>query len=71
MTSAEETMAKLDEEKKALAADLEIVNEAKTASEACNQLCDFSETEDEPFSTAFGPTEWHKSAGGGGGCTIL
>lgn len=69
--SKEEALAKVEKEVARLKEELEVCKEAKPASEACDAICGFTETEDEPFSTSAGINEWHKSAGGGGGCIIL
>lgn len=70
--ASEEALAKLEKELGNLNEELEVCKEAKTASEACEALCDYSEKAREPFSTTYdGVNEWHKSAGGGGGCIIL
>jgi hypothetical protein len=70
--SKEEALVKLEKEITHLKEELEVCKEAKPASEACNALFDFIEKEEEPFSTSsVEANPWHKSAGGGGGCTIL
>jgi hypothetical protein len=69
--TTEEALNKLEKEIKTLQEELEVCNEAKPASETCDALCEYTQKGDEPFSTSSGPNEWHKSAGGGGGCAIL
>lgn len=55
--------------------DTQLCKAAKTKSEACESIRDFVENDSvskEPFTTSFeGANEWHKKAGGDGGCIIL
>jgi len=70
--ATEEAATTLEEQVKKLEEELEVCKEAKTLSEACSVLSEFAEKEGEPFSASHEePNEWHKSAGGGGGCSIL
>ena len=70
--ATEETAVKIEKQVKELQSELEIVMEAKSAEEACTSLCEYAEQKEEPFTTVHAePNEWHKSAGGGGGCNIL
>lgn len=69
--SNEETLATLEKEISHLKEELVLSQEAKLASEACEALLLYSEAQEEPFSTSAGPNDWHKGAGGGGGCIIL
>ena len=70
--ATEEKATKLEEEVKSLREELQICEEAKSTSEACEALSAFAQKKEEPFSTSHTePNEWHKSAGGGGGCNIL
>ena len=70
--ATEEALAKLEKEMKILNEELEVSKEAKTTKDACAALCDYSEREQEPFSTSYNDVnEWHKSAGGSGACVIL
>ncbi len=73
MTSKEETLIKKTEkELENLKYELEVCREAKKMSEACSNLRDFSEGEEEPFSSSYTDAiSWHKNPGGGGGCIIL
>ncbi|KAL7430588.1 hypothetical protein ACHAXM_002270 [Skeletonema potamos] len=68
-------LTKLENEAKTLKEELELCKAAKTKSEACESIHDFVENESsskEPFTTSFeGVNEWHKKAGGDGGCVIL
>jgi len=68
---SEKTLSKLENEITTLQEELEVCKQAKMASESCDALFEFVEMIDEPFSVGAGPNDWHKSAGGGGGCTIL
>jgi hypothetical protein len=70
----EEVAKTLEEQVKSLKEELQICNEAKTMSEACNAIADFAQKKEEPFTASHPePNPWHKSAGGGGGggCIIL
>ena len=69
---SEEKAKKLEEQVKQLKDELEVCKEAKTTSEACQALSEHANKKEEPFTTNHAePNEWHKSAGGGGGCNIL
>ena len=69
----EEAAKTLEEQVKFLKQELQVCNEAKTMSEACNAIADFAQKKEEPFTAShLEPNPWHKSAGGGGdGCIIL
>ena len=70
--ATEEKANKLEEEVKTLQEELKVYQEAKPLSEACSALSKYAQEKAEPFTTSHeGPNEWHKSAGGGGGCNIL
>jgi len=70
--ATEEAAMKLEEQAKQLKEELEVCKEAKTTSEACEALSEHAQKNTEPFTSDYAePNEWHKSAGGGGGCNIL
>ena len=70
--ATEEKATQLEEQMKILKEELEVCKQAKTMSEAMTMLSDYAQQEEEPFATSHAePNEWHKSAGGGGGCNIL
>ena len=70
--ATEEKAAKLEEQVKSLNEELQICTEAKSTSEACEVLSAFAQKKEEPFTSCHKePNEWHKSAGGGGGCNNL
>jgi len=70
--STEETLKKVESEIENLKDDLKLCTEAKSRSEACNFLCEYSEQEEEPFSVSHQePNSWHNNPGGGGFCIIL
>lgn len=63
-------MDKFEKELQSAKEELQILNEAKPLSATCTELAEFSQREDEPFSSEHGePNAWHKSDKGG--CTIL
>ena len=62
----------LEEEVKKLQYELKILKEAKPLSDACKYISDFTQKDEEPFSSSHvEPNEFHKKVGGGGGCNIL
>lgn len=70
--STEEALTKIEGELKSLSSELAVCKEAKTTGEACEDICDHSEKEGEPFTSSHSePNAWHKSSGKGGGCIIL
>lgn len=61
---------KAEQELKEAKDELEILKEAKPLSSRFDELKEYSEKEDEPFSSSFvEPNDWHKSEKGG--CVIL
>ena len=51
--------------------DLQLCKEAKTRGEACDCVCTYSESIDDPFGSSYTePNPWHGNPGGGG-CIIL
>ena len=72
MATGEEKAKQLEEQVKTLQDELKLASEAKTLGESCKSLTDFTQAGEEPFAASHPePNEWHKSAGGGGGCIIL
>ena len=52
--------------------ELKLCKEAKPVSDTCSELKEYSEREEEPFSSSHTePIPWHKNQNGGGGCAIL
>jgi len=63
-------MEKYEKELKSIKDELLILKEAKPLSETCTEIAEFSQREEEPFSSEHGePNSWHKSDKGG--CIIL
>lgn len=70
--SSEDALAKVEGEIKNLKDELKVCQEAKTMGDACNEIIEKCEKEDEPFSTeATEKNEWHANPSKGGGCIIL
>ena len=71
MPNQEEVIEQAEKEVETLTNELAVCKEAKTMSETCTNLRDFSEKAEEPFSSTHSETiAWHKTPGGGG-CIIL
>lgn len=63
-------LKKVNDELDVLKDQLKVHKEAKPVSKACVDIAEYSERENEPFSTITDePNEWHKSEGGG--CIII
>ncbi len=72
MVNEEATAKGLEGQVKSLKEELEICKQAKTTNEICKALTEYAQQKEEPFTTSHAePNEWHKSAGGSGGCQIL
>ena len=72
MATKEEKAVQLEKEVERLQYELKILKEAKPLSDACKSISDFTQKDDEPFSTSYvDGNEFHKKVGGGGGCIIL
>ena len=70
--STEEALTKVEKQLNCLKDELDVCKEAKKLSEACHDIHEFSEKEEEPFSISHKePITWHENSGGGGGCSIL
>jgi hypothetical protein len=64
------TIEKFEKELKSAKDELQILKEAKPLSATCTEIAEFSEREEEPFSSEHGePNSWHKSDKGG--CIII
>jgi hypothetical protein len=66
------TIESVEKELEKLKDELNLCREAKPVSDTCSELKEYSEREEEPFSSSHtDPIPWHKSQNGGGGCAIL
>jgi hypothetical protein len=72
MPTNEEIIQKTEKEMESLESELQVCKESKPKSEACGNLCKYTEGVEEPFSSSYTePICWHKNPSGGGGCIIL
>jgi hypothetical protein len=69
-SSNDHNMEKFEKELKSAKDELLILKEAKPLSASCAEITEFSQREEEPFSSEHNePNSWHKSEKGG--CIIL
>ena len=69
-SKGDQKLEKVQKELEVLRNELEIHKEAKPVSSSCGDIAEYSQRENEPFSSIHDePNEWHKSEGGG--CVIL
>ena len=72
MMTTEPTIEIVEKQLAKLKDELKLCKEAKTMSETCSELKEYSEQEEEPFSsTHTEPISWHKNPNGGSPCVIL
>ena len=72
MATKEGKAVQLEKEVERLQYELKILKEAKPLSDACKSISEFTQKDEEPFSSdCVEQNEFHKKVGGGGGCNIL